>query len=231
MDQSDQSHQPPAADSERPKGEAVSHPGGYHSRGVPGEEGEVRRRMRVLKVGDRSQRIRKSRPLTGGTGAKQASAAQLDKAVKEAKWAAGARLDAGRPDPAGDDEATTVFVIAKQGSDLLDTPVFHAGESGEEEAVALFTSRQQAQRYLDRAAWGQTNEIGELSPSDLLQWLVEANGEGIRYVTVNPDRERHLAGDPQLVLSLDALGEESADSLLQEVADLAQGPGTPSERK
>jgi hypothetical protein len=37
MEHSDQSHQPRAADSERPKGDIPSYPGGYHSRGVPGE--------------------------------------------------------------------------------------------------------------------------------------------------------------------------------------------------
>ncbi len=217
MEHSNQSHEPRAADSELPKGDATTYPGGYHSRGVPGEEGDASKRMRVLKVGDRSQRINKSRPQTGGTGAEQASAAQLAKAVKKAKWADGARLAAG-----GATEATAAFVIAKKGRDFLDTPVFHAGESGEEEAVALFTDRQRAQQYLERAAWGQTDEIGALSPSELLQWLVEANGEGIHYVTINPDRERHLAGDPQPALSLDAVGEKSPDSLLQELKTIAQ---------
>ncbi len=187
---------------------------------APGEEGDVRKRMGVLKVGDRSQRISKSRPLSGARGAEQASAAQLDKAVKEAKWAAGARLAA---KGASDSEATAAFVIAKKGRDFLGTPVFHAGESGEEEAVALFTTRQHAQQYLDRAGWGQTDEIGELSPSDLLQWLVESDEDGIRYVTINPDRERHLAGDPQSVLSLDAMSEESAGSLVRQVTELVQG--------
>jgi len=60
MEHSDQLQQPNAVDSERPNGEAPLHPGGYHSRGVPGEEGELRNQMRVLKVGDRSPRITKS---------------------------------------------------------------------------------------------------------------------------------------------------------------------------
>jgi len=216
MKPSDERPQPHAADSVG--SEAPSRSGGYHSRGVPGEEGEMRKRMRVLKVGDRSQRINKSRPLTGATGAEQASAAQLDKGAREAKWAAGARLAAG-----ADTEARTVFVMTEKGANFLDTPVFYAGESGDEEAVALFTDRQLAERYLDRAGWGQTDEIGELAPGALHQWLVEAEREGIRYVTVNPDRERHLAGDSQAALSLDDLGDQSPDSLFQEVTELAQG--------
>lgn len=225
MKPSDQRSKLPSAESSQPEGGAPVLRGGYHSRGVPGEEGDVRKHMRVLKVGDRSQRIYNSRPLTGATGAEHASAARLEKGVREARLAGGARLAAG-----GDTEATAVFVIAKKGLDFLDTPVFDAGESGEEEAVALFTNRQQAEQYLDHAGWGETDEISELSPGDLLQWLVEAEREGIRYVTVNPDRERHLAGDPQAVLSLDALGTESADSLFRQVTGLAPSPDTATGR-
>ena len=57
---------------------------------------------------------------------------------------------------------------------------------------------------------------------DLLEWLTDANREGVRYVTVNPDRDRHLAGDLQPILSLDVLGEESADSLFRQVVELVR---------
>lgn len=160
---------------------------------------------------------------TGGAGAEQGSAARLEKGVREVKRAAGARIDANWTDRTGGDHATAVYVIAKKGRDFLDTPVFRAGETGDEETVALFTSRERAKRYLDRAGWNETDEVGELAPDDLLRWLVEAGREGIRYATVNPDRDRHLAGDPQSVLSLDALAEESADSLVRQVTELARG--------
>ncbi len=218
MDQPRQRDEPPTGDFELQR---ASLQGGYHSRGVPGEEGEARKRMRVLKFGDRSQRINKSRPLSGGTGAEQASAVQLEKGLTAAKWAAGARLAARRSDTAGD-EATSVFVITKKGLDFLDTPVFHAGESGDEEALALFTDRQRTQQYIDRAAWGETDEIGELTSNDLLQWLVEANREGIQYVTINPERDRHLEGEPQSALLLDAIGDKSPERLFQEVNELAR---------
>jgi len=207
MTPSDQPHRPKNTGSGEPDGAASTLPGGYHSRGVPGEEGDVRKRMRVLKIGDRSQ-INKSRPLKGGAGAELASAA---------------RLDVGRPSPAGGGSTTAVFAIVKKGTDLLDTPVFRAGESGDEEAVAVFTGRDQAQQYLDRAGWNETDEIGELSPDDLLRWLVEAEREGVQYAVVNPNRDRHLAGDQQAVLFLDVLGEESADSLHRQVAEFAKG--------
>ncbi len=223
MNRPENDTQPRTADSESPSGEPATVPGGYHSRGVPGEEGEVRKRMRLLKIGDVNQQINKSRPQTGGAGAEHGSSARLEKELREAKWAAGARLDASRTDRSEDDPATPVFVIAKKGRDVLDTPVFHAGETGEEETVALFTSRERAQQYLDLAGWERTDEVGELSPDELLEWLTDAEREGVRYVTVNPDRDSHLAGDPQPVLSLDSMGEESADSLIQAVADIARG--------
>ena len=203
----DQRPQSDAAKADPPTGERPTLPGGYHGRGVPGEEGDVRKRMRALQVGDRS-RISKSRPLKGGAGAEQASAA---------------RLDAGRPSPAGGDSAAAVFVIAKKGTEMLDTPVFRAGESGDEEAVALFTAREKAQQYLDRAGWGSADEIGELTADDLLRWLADAGRAGVRYAAVNPDRGRHLTGHPQAVLLLDALAAESADSLHRQVAELARG--------
>jgi hypothetical protein len=143
--------------------------------------------------------------------------------VAEAEEAAAARRDAARTDRAGNNPATAVYVIAKKGSDFLDTPVFHAGESGDQEAVAVFTARELAQHYLDRAGWNETDEVGVLSPDDLLRWLVEAEREDISYATVNPDRARHLAGVAQGVLSLDALAEESADGFYRQVAELARG--------
>ena len=222
MNHTDHDMQPHTTDSQGPSGEPATVPGGYHSRGVPGEEGDVRNRMRLLKVGDRSQRINKSRPQSGGAGAEQGSAARLRKGLRNEKWAAGARLDASGNDPARDDQGSAVYVIAKKGCDVLDSPVFHAGETGEQETVALFTTRERAQDYLDRAGWQRADEVSELSAGDLLEWLKDADREGVRFVTVNPERDQHLAGDPQPVLSLDRLGEESADSFSRKVAALTR---------
>jgi len=54
--------------------------------------------------------------------------------------------------PAADGSAA--YVIARKGSDELDSPVFHAGDAGDEEAIAVFTTREATQRYIDRARWG-----------------------------------------------------------------------------
>ncbi|HUE70127.1 MAG TPA: hypothetical protein VMP01_04490 [Pirellulaceae bacterium] len=227
MEHSNQNRLLGNADSDGPK--AVL-PGGYHSRGVPGEEGAMRNRMRVLKVDDRSQRIYNSQPLKGATDAKQASAARLDRAVREANEAAGTRQDEERSDHTKDNQSAVAYVIAKRGIGALDTPVFHAGDSGEEEVVVLFTSRQVAQEYIDQAGWGESDEIGELGLSELHGWLLEANRQGIDYVTVNPERQQHLAGDPQPVLFLDGLRDDSADSLLQAVTETARGQANSNHR-
>jgi len=196
-------------------------PGGYHSRGVPGEEGAMRNRMRVLKVDDRSQRIFNSQPLKGGAGPEHAAADHLDQALRDINVAADERRVEATSSHNTDDEKTVAYIIAKRGISALDTPVFHAGDSGEEEIVLLFTGWDAAQEYIGQAGWGESDTIGELGLSDLYQWLLEANASGIRYATVNPKRQRHLAGDPQPVLFLDALRDESAQNLWQAVSTIA----------
>jgi hypothetical protein len=52
-------------------------------------------------------------------------------------------------------DGSAVYVIARKGPDELDSPVFHAGDAGDEEAVAVFTTRETTQRYIDRAGWGR----------------------------------------------------------------------------
>lgn len=92
------------------------------------------------------------------------------------------------------------YVIAKKGSELLDTPVFHAGESNDEEAVAVFTSADAAGGYIEAAGWTGEQEVGELDALQLLCWLVKAHQEGIRYLAVNPDRSPDSAGGPLVII-------------------------------
>jgi hypothetical protein len=122
----------------------------------------------------------------------------------------------GTTPPAADGPA--VCVIARKGSDELDSPVFHAGDAGDEEAIAAFTTREATQRYIDRAGWGESNEIGVLTPPDLLRWLLVAADQGVRWLVVNPDRDRHLAGEPQVVLGITEELAGFARSLMQDAA-------------
>lgn len=125
------------------------------------------------------------------------------------------------PRPAADEDSAT-YVIAREGSEELDSPVFHAGDAGNEEAVAVFTTRQAAQRYIDRAGWGETNKVGVLVPPDFLRWLLVASGQGVEWLVVNPDRDRHLAGEPQIVLGITEELAEFTRSLTRDVASLSE---------
>ena len=143
------------SDDKSTAGSPATVPGGYHSGGVPGEEGVMRRQMRVLKVADPSKRVARGRPLKGGQGPAAAAGARAD-AADAAGVAAG---------PAG-----TLFVVTARALDVLDSPVFHAGD-GDEEAVAVFTTANAARRYIERAGWAEADEVGVLRPGDLEEWL------------------------------------------------------------
>ncbi len=117
-------------------------------------------------------------------------------------------LTPGRPGTPHVEGGPTVYVIARRGSAELDSPVFHAGDTGAEEALAVFTTREAALRYIDRAGWADSDAVGGLPPPDLLRWLLQAAAQGVHWLVVDPDRDRHLAGDPQPVLGI---AEELAD--------------------
>lgn len=113
----------------------------------------------------------------------------------------------------------SVYVIAKRGMELLDTPVFHAGEAEGEEAVAIFRTANSADRYIDSAGWADEYEAGELDSLQLLCWLVQAYEEGTRNLAINPDWSQQTAGTPQEVIVIEDALSRSADTLLGEVSD------------
>jgi hypothetical protein len=208
--------------------------GGFHSRGVPGEEGVQRHRMHVLMIGDKSQvgnssqRVDNSQPAKGATGAEQSSSVQLEEETPVATFTADTGQNINRSDIPTDNHLPRLFVITKLGSNQLDTLVFQAGESGHDEAVALFTEQQLAQQYIEQAGWGESEQISEVSPDIALEWLQQSHREGIQYVTVNCKRKCHLAGDPQPVLLLDSINEESTDSFMQELMFVARASIIPN---
>jgi hypothetical protein len=110
-----------------------------------------------------------------------------------------------------------VFLLAKQNEEFLDTPVFQAGDSGQEDAVAVFTNRNLAQQYLDEADWKQDHEIGELDELQLLRWVVKAYEDGTHYLVINPDYQRQMAGSMQRVLIIEEQLAQFAESLTREL--------------
>ncbi len=169
-----------------------------------------RRRVTMTDPGERGGRTTASE---GGAGAGAMSAQRL--AVPR---------PAGTVPPAA--AGSAVYVIARKGTDELDSPVFHAGDAGDEEAVAVFTTRDSARRYIDRADWGESDEVGVLAPADLLRWLLVAADQGVHWLVVDPDRDRHLAGEPQTVLGITEELTEFARSLTRDAAS----PGEPAAR-
>jgi hypothetical protein len=113
----------------------------------------------------------------------------------------------------------SLYVIAKANEeDVLDTVIFYAGEEGDQEAVAVFTAEAAAQKYLEEADWDEPHEPFPLEPLALLQWLQQAYGQGVRYVTVNPQREAQDAGQPQTVLSVEEQLHRCGESLAETIA-------------
>jgi hypothetical protein len=111
------------------------------------------------------------------------------------------------------------FVIAKKNTEFLDTPVFHAGDEGKQEAIVVFTSPEKAAKYIEEAGWTDDHEVGELRAIQLLRWIVNASDQGTEFVVVNPDRSEHMAGRPQTVYSLDDPMKMFSELLDTEIID------------
>lgn len=111
----------------------------------------------------------------------------------------------------------SVYVIVKKNSEFLDTPVFHAGESGSDEAIAAFSDREGAETYLKEAAWTDTHEAGELDSMQFLRWLVTANEQGTRILAVDPDRQRQESGSQQQVVVIEEKLAAFAETLTREI--------------
>jgi len=109
------------------------------------------------------------------------------------------------------------FVIAKKGLKILDTPVFHAGSSGDQEALAVFSDTAAADRYIRAAGWTEGHEVGELDQLQMLRWLVKAEEEGIRYLAVDPIWSDQMAGNEQQVLAIHDELAAAAESLSQQI--------------
>lgn len=116
----------------------------------------------------------------------------------------------------------SAYVITTRGAEFFDTPVFFAGLSGEEEAIAVFTTRSNAQRYIEEAGWADEHEVGELDESQLLQWTVKAHQQGAQYLAIDPDRQRQLAGEQQEIIVIEAKLADYAESLTRDILTSTQ---------
>lgn len=113
----------------------------------------------------------------------------------------------------------SVFVIAERDTELLDTPVFYAGEGGKEEAIAVFTSRNRVSQFIENAGWNGDQLCTELTAIDLLQLVVEAHKEGTQYLAVNPVRQENFAVEDQPVVIIERLMADFAEDLTEVVSE------------
>lgn len=120
--------------------------------------------------------------------------------------------------------AQNVFVIAQQGASDLVTAVFSVGADESDEALAVFTSRRNAQRYLEDAGWTETDTVAELQPADFAEWLLTLPDGAPTFLTINPTREEQQAGVKQPVVRIDELVREMAGAALQRLQ--APTPGS-----
>lgn len=181
-------------------------PGGYHSRGVPGEEAAARKRMTI----PARTSVRGTQGMRGGAEADSLSAEQLEAARGSFQSATGERV---------------VYALIRHDRDSAGSAVVHPDEQGNEDALALFTDRNLAVLYLQVARLEEPHEVAALSPPELGEWLVEAKAQGINLVAINPARRPQLHRKPQPVLVLSDQPDFDGEHLYREVVSLADERG------
>jgi len=87
--------------------------------------------MRILQRSEPAGFIEQTGPLKGGGTAASTAAGRLEEASLGGRRA--------------------IYVLARRRADTLETPVFAAGEDGQQEAVAVFTTHEAAHLYLQAA--------------------------------------------------------------------------------
>lgn len=101
----------------------------------------------------------------------------------------------------------SLFVLTQQDDKQINSPVFHAGQDGTDEAIAAFTTRDSAHDYVKAAGWEDNEAIAELQQRELVQWLVAAFEGGTTVLVVDPNRDAQ-SEVPQPTLTIPELLED-----------------------
>lgn len=96
----------------------------------------------------------------------------------------------------------TIFVIVKKNVDVVDTPVFCAGEENQQEAIAVFTNRDATNKYIQAASWDVEYESAELDNTQAVRFLATALDDGVDLAVVDPEREKQMSGEEQRIVFL-----------------------------
>jgi hypothetical protein len=175
---------------------------------LPSDEATIRRPMRVPAMPPPTERPYRTDGLKGGPKIDRTAADRLNEPPETAR---------------ADESQSAFYGIAAKDVDQLETPVFRAGEGGSEEAVALFTTQQDAQLYIHAAGWDKSHEVRPIGPALLNEWLKEAQTAGVEYVALNLDATQLKTGAPQPVLALADLPDRDVAEWVLEQASLVRG--------
>ncbi len=83
------------------------------------------------------------------------------------------------------------YLIAQKETKQLETVIF-SGDGGE--AVAVFTDPKNAQQYIDDAGWAGKYTVATLEPIEFMQWLIQCNRDGVKYMATDPTRAQQESG-------------------------------------
>src|SRR5437899_402330 len=114
----------------------------------------IRRPMRVVPRTDQDRQVYSTAGLKGGKLAAGAADLRMGEPELEIQRKGLSR--------------SAFFIIAAKDAAGVQTPIFDAGP---ESAVALFTSREDAQRYMHAAGWDKDYETRDIGPAALADWL------------------------------------------------------------
>ena len=106
----------------------------------------------------------------------------------------------------------SAYLITKKDSEVLDLPVYAAGES--EEIVMVFTSSDCAQRYIDDADWSDEYTVATLDSIAFLEWLLHCHRSGVDLIATDPKRSEHDAGEKLSSLSIEAHLKHAGDHIV-----------------
>lgn len=112
-----------------------------------------------------------------------------------------------------------ISIITRRTGDpkLIDTPLFHVGQSHEESAVAIFSSEDAATRYIDQAEWKEEQTIAKIDESQLVDWLSKAKQHSVTHVALDLNRQSTTQSEQgAMVWKLDEPGT-AAISILEEL--------------
>ncbi len=95
------------------------------------------------------------------------------------------------------------YLISKQNASVLETLVFTLDNvDGEDEAIPVFTTEENAQEWLSGSEFEPDYEVAMLEDLPFIFWSMEICKEGIGHLILDPNRADQSAGKGQDTISL-----------------------------